>query len=742
MEGIDITSPAPDTLPPPPPLPDVDGDESLVEIQDVPSETTQAQKHRNFVSKCNEDALVKFSNTMSVDESASDIGLSASNSGLLSAAHIDQELECCDGYEEAVNIAETMVGLIIDQAISLVSKDLTNKEQLDEPDKLQQGSNSDIGDLPDQNCQTIDQKDDKNDEVKESDEQKKQVKNEEEVKSALVVEQTKLDMVENSGLHNPSECELENKVSEASLQSENLTRNDDTFSFDKLNDQSQMSDDILSEDQLESAEKQEIPKDVSEDLANEEDIETPKVSVPTAKVMIDVLNSLYFPTKLVNGCVSISREYDVTSLTLSLICEGNQSITWINATSADHSDEGIAKSSEKIVETQSFFTDYVDLVYRESDADETLDYTFSYQFPPNLPSSFSYVQNDEKSLCALIEYSFILLDIKENQIIAKKTINMYEAPPYHYLTYSKKDSMKIFYLTCINKGVVTLKAELDKGCYFLGDVAQIRCCVENEASEKISEIGVYLCRYLHFKDTKFNQCKMRHIVNRQKFHDLDGKWSSKSHKAVIPFEIKEVATQTVSSSQFINCYYIIRVAIKTKAGYDLFVDLDVVLYNPHQKLSEAVENGYDLYRKPSSSYDRVSDHGASSSSTSTDSSRKSVKRLSEKDDANLLQVGQNSKKIVDSDQFSSSGKSAKSDDDSVAEPATLSAERRKEAESNDVSDQMLTQEQAKDAIQSNHDLDEDKLTAELPRFPEDYLPTPGDELDAISMQDADVIVQL
>ncbi|KAL5254227.1 hypothetical protein ACHWQZ_G013862 [Mnemiopsis leidyi] len=729
MEGTDVTLPAPEILPPPPT--EADSNDTTTGVQDVPSETVQAQKHRNFVSKCNEDAFVKFGNTMSADESVSDIGLSAPNSELLFPASGDQEFSLA----EAENIAETMVGLIIDQAISLVSEE--NEEQLDQSQK---GSACDIADdLISQNCQTIDENgegNDKNEDVTQSDSEKDETKRETEEKP------TTLDDDNNFQIYDLNDHEIEHKISGASLQSENLTRNEDTFSFDKCNDPSEILDDMLSNDQLEYTDENEMSNNIPETLVDE-DFETPKVSQPSTKVTIDVMNSLYFPTKLVTGCVSISREYDITSLTLSLICEGNQSITWINGTSAENSDESIANNSEKIVENQSFFTDYVDLVYRESDADEKLNYTFSYQFPPNLPSSFSYVQNDEKSLCALVEYSFILLDIKENQIIAKKTINLYEAPPYHYLTQSKKDSLKMFYLTCIHKGTVTLKAELDKGCYFLGDVAQIRCCVENEASEKISEIGVYLCRYLHFRDAKFNQCQMRHIVNRQKFQDLDGKWSSQSHKAVIPFEIKEFGTQTVSSSQFINCYYIIRVAIKTKSGYDLFVDLDVVLYNPNQNLSEAIKDGYDLYRKPSSSYDRFSGNTVNSSSTSTNSSRKSVDGLSEKDASSVLKVAQKIKKIVDSDQYSSVGKSFKSDEEFEDRPAILlSDEGLRKTENKDASEQSLTHVQDQGVEHSKPDFEEDKLTVELPRFPEDYLPTSGDELDASSMQEADIIVQL
>jgi hypothetical protein len=516
-----------------------------------------------------------------------------------------------------------------------------------------------------------------------------------------------------------------------------MTKLEDSFSqSDNSNGQGQVSEDLLSEDQVKNTAliaSLENGTDSKENKNNEDNV-FKEPSMP-AKVNINILNTLYFPTKLVNGFVSISRDYDITSLTLSLICEGNQSISWSDPRSSKSSEEKINQYTENIIETQSFFTDYVDLIHKESSNEEVLKFAFSYQFPPNLPSSFRYVQNDDQDLCAVIEYSFILLDIKENQMIAKKTVNMYEAPPYHYHTKSKTDSMKIFYLSCINKGTVKLRAELDKGCYFSGDLAQIRCCVENGASEKISEVGIYLCRYLHFKDRKFNQYKVRHVINRQKFYELEGKWSGKSQSTVLPFEVKEVTgTQSVSSSQFISCSFVIRVAIKTKSGYDLFVDLDVVLYNQNKNDFTRC-NGLDFNR--SLSFENKSED-ESSSSLRNSSNGPSHKDIAIAIDTECIDP---KKKIVDSDQDYTASKESLTDSvKSLIDEITpsLRSENKNGEKCKSLPNNSVFNEPESDKLSQTKQ--EDNLDVELPRFPEDYIPSSGDESDDLSMQD--VIVQL
>ena len=634
-----------------------------------------------------------------------------------------QEVKC-NGFPEAEQEAETVADTVTDQAVYVVSNDPTNEKgeelssssALDDvierkEDNLPGGivSNMEAGqdtvvkqDIVEDQDAVIDQGDKVDQDTVKEDENSKHGSDEVEG-----------DISHEGHISSAAETKVEAVNSESSLLSGSVSKQDDTFSVDKSHDQTDVAEDLPSVDLVKNTGKEELP----ENRKDEENEAIKDTELPT-KVDINILNALYFPTKLVNGYVSISRDYDIPSLTLSLICEGNQSITWVTNASAKNSEDEINESSEKIVETQSFFTDYVDLIHEECSDHDNLKFAFSYQFPPNLPSSFSYFQNDETDLYAVIEYSFILLDIKENQIIAKKTINMYEAPPYHYLTKSKKDSIKIFYLSCINRGTLTLKAELDKGCYFLGETAQIRCCLENDASEKISEIGVYLCRYLHFKDTKFNQFNVRHILNRQKFLELDEKWSGKSHGTVLPFEIKEVATQSVSSSQFVNCYFVIRVAIKSKSGHELFVDLDVVLYASNQSMSDIKGNGYDSEMKLSPSFEQ---HSECSSSSSDESSN-----------------GKVAQKLNDSDL---SRKSSLASVKNPVENKTLL--NLQNDDSNAVKDTDLSNHCVENQHNAKNDgqiKQEGYLDVDLPRFPEDYLPTSGDESDDFSMQD--VIVQL
>ena len=639
------------------------------------------------------------------------------------------ELGLANGSNDAVIIAESVVNLVIDRAISLVTNELKEVEDSSGLSISDNGIKSNLDTVSDNTAGNLHDPDVNEDKTVDqgSGEDQPVDSDNENLKSDLTGDESSL-------LHICStETEVEEEKSEGSF-SGSLTKLEDTFSIDKSQDQTNMSD--LPSDELAEYSAVDIPQeDDAENTNTHEDAnKSVKETEPPAKVNINVLNALYFPTKLVNGYVSISRDYDITSLTLSLICEGNQSITWINTKSSKGSEAKINQNSEKIIESQLFFTDYVDLVHQESSDHERLKFAFSYQFPPNLPSSFSYVQNDEKDIFALIEYSFILLDIKENQIIAKKTINMYEAPPYHYLTKPKKDSMKIFYLTCINKGTVTLKAELDKGCYFVGDKAQIRCCIENGASEKISEVGVYLCRHLHFKDRKFNQWKVRHVLSRQKYYELEGKWSGKSHGAVLPFEITEVGTQSVYSSQFINCFFIIRVAMKTKSGYDLFVDLDVVVYNPNENSDKMIVrgNGYEMdpHTSPGQNSDFKQDNNSSSSNSSLDSDNTNENEMKNG-------VAPN-KKIVDSDQYPSSRKSSNAsveypkEHDSLQDQIEISSTKKDE----DASSHCVTKQDA----QENSQPKRDNLEVELPRFPEDYLPSTGDVSEDLSVQD--VIVQL
>ena len=713
-EEEDAILPVPDPLPPE----IITEDDKSDHGGDNTSEANQAQKHRDFVAKHNEDqdAALKFDSSFSVHASTES---EVSNT-------VCQEVKC-NGFPEAEQEAETVADTVTDQAVYVVSNDPTNEKgeelssssALDDvierkDDNLPGGIDSNMGAGQD----TVVKQDiveDQDAVINQDDKEDQDTVNEDE-NSKHGLDEVEGDISHEGHISSAAETKVEAVNSESSLLSGSVSKQDDTFSVDKSHDQTDVAEDLPSVDLVKNTGKEELP----ENRKDEENEAIKDTELPT-KVDINILNALYFPTKLVNGYVSISRDYDIPSLTLSLICEGNQSITWVTNASAKNSEDEINESSEKIVETQSFFTDYVDLIHEECSDHDNLKFAFSYQFPPNLPSSFSYFQNDETDLYAVIEYSFILLDIKENQIIAKKTINMYEAPPYHYLTKSKKDSIKIFYLSCINRGTLTLKAELDKGCYFLGETAQIRCCLENDASEKISEIGVYLCRYLHFKDTKFNQFNVRHILNRQKFLELDEKWSGKSHGTVLPFEIKEVATQSVSSSQFVNCYFVIRVAIKSKSGHELFVDLDVVLYTSNQSMSDIKGNGYDSEMKLSPSFEHNSE-SSSSSSSSDESSNDKV-----------------AQKINDSD-LSRKSSLAASVENPVENKNLLNLQND---DSNAVKDKDLSNQCVENQHNAKNDgqiKQEGYLDVDLPRFPEDYLPTSGDESDDFSMQD--VIVQL
>lgn len=456
------------------------------------------------------------------------------------------------------------------------------------------------------------------------------------------------------------------------------------------------------------------------------------------KVSVNILNASFFSTKLINGNIVFSRDYDIASLTLSLICEGNQSVSW------EHKISG-GKGSEKVFETQQFFTDYIDLIYKEGADDKTLMFVFSYQFPPNLPSSFSYYQNDDKSLSAVIEYSFILLDIKENQIIAKKTINLYEAPAYHYLTKPKKDSLKVFYLSCINKGTLSLKAELDRGCYFVGDIAQIRCCIKNEPGERISEIQVFLCRYLYFKDRKFHHYNARHVLFNQNFYELSElKGSDKTNITMLPFEIKEIGTQSVSGSQFISCCYVIRVAIRTKSGYDLFVDLDVVLYNRNPTGDIFTKSNGDIALSLEGQYSNFMPtiSGSLQNHYSFSNKRNGVlpkgETVLKKRFASHCSIKRGENEHLNAEEDAIEGQDTND---------TKRGEKHKENAEQQMDKQLLEDKNLIENESVFEDGDEKSVDkhknqyiqdVELPRFPEDYLPV--SETDEI--KESDIIVQL
>eukprot|EP00116_Pleurobrachia_bachei_P002909 sb/3463171/ len=365
-------------------------------------------------------------------------------------------------------------------------------------------------------------------------------------------------------------------------------------------------------------------------------------------------------------------------------------------------------------EIQTFFTEYVDLVHSDEGQSDFV-FKFTYQFPPDLPSSFRFV-SPEEDVRACIEYAFLLVDLHENQIIAKDFIVLCEAPPYNYQCQPRSERIKLYYFTCLPRGSVTLTAETDRSCYSFGDTVNIRCSLSEGAANEIGVISVILGRYISLKDGNFHENNMRHVLQIEKYKDADA-GKEKKFETVLPFTITSADLQSVSKSQFINCKYLIRVSTRLNNGFDLFVDLDITLIEVSQKTLRRADESMAKFTTspkpaavPAVSIKLAKKASISSSSSSSSSSDNSTGRRPPCERDNTIDDGE-----------------TLPDDGAVDE---------------DIPQTIVVRNNSSEGEEDEGTLHEtsENVTPSLPKFPDDYLP--DNESGSQDIEERDIIVEL
>ncbi|CAL8111563.1 unnamed protein product [Orchesella dallaii] len=245
------------------------------------------------------------------------------------------------------------------------------------------------------------------------------------------------------------------------------------------------------------------------------------MNVKLFSVQLDNSSRTYFAGQYITGKIIIGNDTEVKTRGIALRFSGTASVAWMESV-----EEGSGDSLRSVVKQHANKEIYMDEeLYAFGRAGEPEDliiqpghheYPFTYQLPPNVPSTFKYDQgqihaNVTYIVEAKIKRSAWKSDHKtslEFFVKAVMNVNRYSQASQPVVVFKEKHLCCF----CCKDGPITMNIKMAKTGYFPGDTMSFSVDVVNLSSKRITGIDAVL-----EQETKFVSTSMDHV---KVFHEL------------------------------------------------------------------------------------------------------------------------------------------------------------------------------------------------------------------------------